>query len=144
MKKLSESPTFTPPRGMRDIESTEMSKRNWMNEQIQKTMEENVLVVRSGQSLEKCRRGLERISESFRKSLQVEKNHIFESLETENLLDVAQIMVGTACTREESRGSHYRDDYPMLDSINWNKVISIRSADGEMRLSLIGLPKFEP
>ena len=38
MKKLSESPTFTPPRGMRDIESMEMSKRNWMERQIQKNM----------------------------------------------------------------------------------------------------------
>jgi histidyl-tRNA synthetase len=38
VKKLTESPTFTPPRGMRDIESTDMSKRNWMEEQIQKTM----------------------------------------------------------------------------------------------------------
>jgi histidyl-tRNA synthetase len=38
VKKLTESPIFTPPRGMRDIESMEMSKRNWMEQKIQKTM----------------------------------------------------------------------------------------------------------
>lgn len=34
------------------------------------------------------------------------------SLETANLLELARLMTGAALTRLESRGAHYRDDYP--------------------------------
>ena len=38
VRVLSDQPTFTPPRGMRDIEADEMAKRHWMYEKILQTM----------------------------------------------------------------------------------------------------------
>ena len=32
--------------------------------------------------------------------------------ENANLLDLARLVVGAALTREESRGAHYRSDFP--------------------------------
>jgi fumarate reductase (CoM/CoB) subunit A len=39
--------------------------------------------------------------------------------EQRNLLDVAEVILEAASTRTESRGSHYRSDYPQRDDDNW-------------------------
>jgi L-aspartate oxidase len=41
-----------------------------------------------------------------------------------NLLTVARLIARAALRREESRGAHYRDDYPERDDIHWKKRIS--------------------
>jgi L-aspartate oxidase len=41
------------------------------------------------------------------------------ALETDNLLTVAEIMVGAALQRRESRGSHFREDHPQRDDRSW-------------------------
>jgi L-aspartate oxidase len=38
-----------------------------------------------------------------------------------NLLTVARLIARAALRREESRGAHYRDDFPAHDAIHWNK-----------------------
>ena len=39
----------------------------------------------------------------------------FATLEDRNLLELAGLLVGAALSRRESRGAHYRDDYPAAD-----------------------------
>jgi L-aspartate oxidase len=41
-----------------------------------------------------------------------------------NLLTVARLIARAALRREESRGAHYRDDFPAHDEIHWNKRVS--------------------
>ena len=40
-------------------------------------------------------------------------------LELGNMLEVGQVMVACALAREESRGAHYRTDFPEKDDANW-------------------------
>ena len=40
-------------------------------------------------------------------------------LELGNMLDVAQVIIATALARQESRGAHYRTDFPERDDVNW-------------------------
>ncbi len=40
-----------------------------------------------------------------------------------NLLSVARLIARAALRRQESRGAHYRDDYPVRTDINWNRRI---------------------
>ena len=40
-------------------------------------------------------------------------------LELGNMLDVAQVIVASALARQESRGTHYRTDFPDRDDTNW-------------------------
>ena len=49
-----------------------------------------------------------------------------------NVLTVAWLIARAALRREESRGAHYRDDYPERDDINWKNRISDR------RSSIVG------
>jgi L-aspartate oxidase len=39
--------------------------------------------------------------------------------ELENLLTVARLMIGSALDRSESRGTHYRRDFPERDDVHW-------------------------
>ncbi|MEX2660435.1 MAG: FAD-binding protein, partial [Vicinamibacterales bacterium] len=43
-----------------------------------------------------------------------------------NVVTVAYLIARAALRREESRGAHYRDDYPARDDINWLRRISDR------------------
>ena len=57
-------------------------------------------------------------------SMQIQdKGHIFntdliEALELQSLLDIADTIVMGALARQESRGAHYRADYPKRDDTN--------------------------
>ena len=47
-----------------------------------------------------------------------------EEWKAANLVTVARLIARAALRRQESRGAHYRDDYPGRDDINWKKRVS--------------------
>jgi succinate dehydrogenase / fumarate reductase flavoprotein subunit/fumarate reductase flavoprotein subunit len=49
-----------------------------------------------------------------------------EALDLTNQLEVARVMVESALLREESRGSHYRSDFPEQDDRRWLRYIAVR------------------
>jgi len=94
-------------------------------------------IIRKGRDLEEA---LGRIQElkSLVPRLQVEDfRGLMNSLELQNMLIVAEIACRAALLRTESRGAHYRSDYPEEDSANWLKNIVIRKQDSGMRLEAV-------
>ena len=54
--------------------------------------------------------------------------------ETANMIINAEMKLKTSIMRKESRCSHYRLDYPDMDTKNWNAWINIyKGSDGEMK-----------
>ena len=53
-------------------------------------------------------------------------------LETDNLIEVARMLAAAALERKESRGGHFRFDYPDLDSENWTCNIVLRAENGRI------------
>jgi L-aspartate oxidase len=43
--------------------------------------------------------------------------------ELQNLLTIARLMIGAALEREESRGVHYRSDFPARDDSHWQRHV---------------------
>jgi L-aspartate oxidase len=56
--------------------------------------------------------------------------------ESTNLLTVASALLDAALLREETRGSHWRDDFPDRDDEHWARHVDITLDDGELRLGL--------
>ena len=46
---------------------------------------------------------------------------LMSALESDNLLDLSEVIVTGALARQESRGGHSRRDYPKRDDVNWLK-----------------------
>jgi succinate dehydrogenase / fumarate reductase flavoprotein subunit/fumarate reductase flavoprotein subunit len=56
-----------------------------------------------------------------------------QALDVVNQLQVAQTMVASALVREESRGAHFRDDFPERRDDEWLRyVVARRRGDGEV------------
>ena len=58
-----------------------------------------------------------------------------EAIDIPIMLDVAMMIARAALFRTESRGAHYREDYPKPDNENWLHLTLINKEDGEMVLS---------
>ena len=62
------------------------------------------------------------------------------------MLDVATVIASSALNRRESRGAHYRTDYPKRDDANWLKhTLVTRSEAGPVIGYLpVRITKFTP
>ena len=59
-----------------------------------------------------------------------------EILEIRNMSQVAEMVARAAKLREESRGAHFRTDFPYRDDRKWLANIFIRNQDGQMKLEI--------
>jgi L-aspartate oxidase len=82
--------------------------------ELQLIMWENAGIIRNEAGLKKANKAIEQLYNG----LQYEGS-FFDYLETVNLLTVARIVVQAALRRTESRGGHFRSDYPQRDDIHW-------------------------
>jgi succinate dehydrogenase / fumarate reductase flavoprotein subunit len=71
---------------------------------------------------------------------------LVQAIELGFLLDNAELIVLGALKREESRGSHYRTDFPERDDQHWLKHTLISLADGVPQLAYepVRMTMFEP
>jgi len=97
-----------------------------LRKELQKTMDSNVAVYRTGSDLETA---LNKIKELKQRLLDIQVNDrgriyntdLLSALETDNLLDLAEVIAAGALARTESRGAHSRRDFPKRDDVNWLK-----------------------
>jgi succinate dehydrogenase/fumarate reductase flavoprotein subunit len=64
---------------------------------------------------------------------------LIEVLELQNLLTLAEIEAAVCLNRQESRGPHYRSDFPIQDDQHWLKSIIVKKRDDRMQIGSLAL-----
>lgn len=96
-------------------------------------------LVRDGPGLAKAAEGLDQIRAEL-DTVGVPGGRAYnpgwqEALNLENLVVVARFVVASAAARTESRGSHYRTDYPERDDRRWLRHVVTKMQDGEVTVT---------
>ncbi|MET1129293.1 MAG: succinate dehydrogenase/fumarate reductase flavoprotein subunit [Thermoproteota archaeon] len=114
-----------------------------IREKMRGIMDEHVYVFRTGEGLKKALLELRKLREQMKRVYPEDKSRVYNTdlvatLETANMVEVAYVVAYSALQRTESRGAHYRLDYPKRDDENWLKhTLAIMTADGDLEFSYI-------
>ncbi|MBT3167249.1 succinate dehydrogenase flavoprotein subunit [Streptomyces sp. Vc74B-19] len=95
-----------------------------LRRELQETMDANVMVFRTEQTIKTAVEKIAELRERYKNVAIQDKGKRFntdllEAIELGNLLDLAEVMAVSALARKESRGGHYREDYPNRDDVNF-------------------------
>ncbi|MFF7141103.1 MULTISPECIES: succinate dehydrogenase flavoprotein subunit [Streptomyces] len=95
-----------------------------LRRELQDTMDANVMVFRTEQTIKTAVEKIAELRERYKNVAIQDKGKRFntdllEAVELGNLLDLAEVMAVSALARKESRGGHYREDYPTRDDVNF-------------------------
>jgi succinate dehydrogenase / fumarate reductase flavoprotein subunit len=127
-------------------------ERAWqLRDELGRTMSQNLGIFRTQQSMQQAMQQIRQLKLQA-SSVQVQdKGHIFntdliEALELQSLLDIADTIVMGALARQESRGAHYRADYPKRDDANWLRHTLAYPAPGGpiLRYVPVTITRFPP
>ncbi|WAP51252.1 succinate dehydrogenase flavoprotein subunit [Arthrobacter sp. ATA002] len=93
---------------------------------LQNTMDANMQVFRSAETLNQVLTDIASLEERYKKISVQDKGKRFnldllEAVELGFLLELAKVMTVAALHREESRGGHFREDFPERDDENFMK-----------------------
>jgi len=106
---------------------------------LQSLMWDKVGIFRTGQQMKEAIQEIDQIKAKDMPQLYVTgKGSRFNkewiaALEIENMVITSEMVAKAALMREESRGAHFRRDFPKIDNKNWFTNIIIRQDTGEMK-----------
>ncbi len=113
---------------------------------LRKMMQDKVGIIRTKSLLEDALSDLDILEERgknvFGGSGKTYNPGWHQSLEIGAMIDVSRMCTLAALKREESRGGHTREDFPIPDHSHWGKVNSVISMtdEGEMDISFVTYP----
>lgn len=95
-----------------------------LKEEIGQIMSEGVGISRKREGTESAKEKVKEIKERYRDVYIQDKGRVFNTelvscLELGSIIELAEAIVGSALAREESRGAHYRLDFPLRDDARW-------------------------
>ena len=111
-----------------------------VRDQLGRLMYQNVGLFKNKNKLEEALTILETFKSDFKYMGIGDKSKLYntnlkELIEFKNMIECSELVVQSALNREESRGSHYRDDYPIeIDSLSKNTIIKKVSDNLELEL----------
>lgn len=111
-----------------------------IRQELQETMMENASVFRNESSLKTALDAIYGLKERTLKATVQDKGQVFnidlvEAIEVGFLLETAEALLTAALNRKESRGAHYREDFPQRNDAEWLKhTLLYRQEDGSIRI----------
>ena len=123
-----------------------------LREELQQGMTDNAGVFRTEESLLKQKEALKELKERFKNIRIDDKSSIYntdlqEAVELSHMIDFSAFIVESAIDRKESRGAHFRDDFPTRDDKNYLKhTMTYMCKDGHISIEHMDvvMGDFEP
>ncbi len=108
--------------GLRESNGTESVAQ--IRKELQESMDANAMVYRTGATLKQAVEDIAALRERYKHVAIQDKGFryntdLLEAVELGNLLDLAEVLAVSALAREESRGGHYREDFPTRDDVKF-------------------------
>ncbi|KXA89213.1 hypothetical protein AKJ62_03555 [candidate division MSBL1 archaeon SCGC-AAA259D14] len=103
-----------------------------IKKELQEMMWGNAGIVKSGESLNKTLKCLNKLEKESLKFKSENIRNITHSLELENMITVSRVLVLSSLARAESRGSHYRSDYPNTNDEEFLGNIIVKKRNSEI------------
>ncbi|MCW1295866.1 MAG: FAD-binding protein [Candidatus Parvarchaeota archaeon] len=118
-----------------------------LTEKLRKTMSENVGIVRNEQNMQKALSVILDIKKEY-KNIGVAGNlqynpGLLQCLELHSMLEISELLVRGAIMRKESRGAHYRSDFPKKDR-KWLKNIVFKKNEDKLESYTFSPPEMPP
>jgi succinate dehydrogenase / fumarate reductase flavoprotein subunit len=107
--------------------STEGKESSYaVRRELQKAMDSFAGVFRTEAELVKALKTIKELKQTVpyfrvKDTGRIYNTDLMSAIESDNLLDLSEVIVAGAIARKESRGAHSRRDYPVRDDINWLK-----------------------
>ncbi len=119
--------------------------------QLWTIMDRDAYVFRNEEGLTRALKEIRKLEEMSKNIFIKETGNVYNqnligAFEMRNLVELAEVVVAGALERRESRGSHFRTDYPKRDDDNFLKHTIARKVDGKINISYIPvkLTKWKP
>lgn len=132
----------TKDHGLRPVEG---------KKRIQGLMWEKAGVVREGGKMREGLVALKALQEEGEGNLMIcpvkrYNRELFDAFEFFHMIRVSSLILRAALTREESRGAHYREDFPFPDDAQWlvNIILSKSAAGVNLRTEKVKLTHLRP
>jgi succinate dehydrogenase / fumarate reductase, flavoprotein subunit len=127
-------------------------ERAWqIREELGKTLSQNLGIFRTKESMTHALHSVRTLKERAARIMLQDHGKVFNSdlihaLELDSLLDVAETIAAGGIAREESRGAHYRSDFPNRDDGQWLKhTLAYRNPSGpQLRYAPVAITRFPP
>ncbi|BFH73562.1 succinate dehydrogenase flavoprotein subunit [Sulfurisphaera javensis] len=120
-------------------------------EKLRDVMWDYVGVFRDENGLKTALSEIIKLREDMKKMYVLDKSKVYNTefynaLELKNMLDLALVIAHSALNRKESRGAHYRLDYPERDDQNWLKhtIAYLRGNTVEITYKPVKITKWKP
>ena len=123
-----------------------------IREELKETMTYQVGVYRCAEDMQQAQTKIGELRGRFRKVQVKDRGEYFnlnllDALELSNMLEYSELIVDGGLARQESRGAHFRTDFPTRDDENWLKhTLAFRTDDGghELRYKPVTITRFQP
>jgi succinate dehydrogenase / fumarate reductase flavoprotein subunit len=126
---LTPPPTPAPPeegRGTVRIPNSASERQFVIREEMRLALDEHLGLFREEKPMAECLKKIQELKErarhiSVRSDVRYLNQELYNAIELNYMLDLAELIAIGALRRQESRGSHFRLDYPKRDDVNWLK-----------------------
>ncbi len=137
---------------IRDLKARNRGEKAFvLRKAMQKVMMDGCSVFRIEDHLSRALTEIRRLKGEYEKVVIDDRglgfnSDLLEAIELESLLGLAEVILVSAMNRRESRGAHYREDYPRRDDQNWLRHTLIRKTDDglEALYKPVTLTRFQP